>query len=68
VVVAAQIGAQAHLAVPYFTRFLGGSGPVGVVPFARFYGLQVLLPPLYLYRPILPSPRCETANNRQGRL
>ena len=38
----------------YLTRLLGGSGPVGVVTFARFYGLHVLLPRLYLYRPILP--------------
>ena len=41
------------LAGPYLTRLLGGSGPVGVVTFARCYGLHVLLPPLYLYRPIL---------------
>jgi quinol-cytochrome oxidoreductase complex cytochrome b subunit len=53
-VVATQIAAQAPLAAPYLTRLLGGSGPVGVVTFARFYGLHVLLPPLYLYRPILP--------------
>jgi ubiquinol-cytochrome c reductase cytochrome b subunit len=46
-VVTTQIAAQAPLAGPYLTRLMGGEGSVGVVTFARFYGLHVmLLPPL----------------------
>jgi len=44
-VVATQIAGQAPLVGSYLTRLLGGSGPVGVVTFARFYGLHVLLLP-----------------------
>jgi ubiquinol-cytochrome c reductase cytochrome b subunit len=46
-VVTTQIAAKAPFVGPYFTRLLGGDGDVGVVTFARFYGLHVmLLPPL----------------------
>ena len=44
-VVATQIAAQAPLLGPYLARLLGGGGAVGVVTFARFYGLHVLLLP-----------------------
>ena len=44
-VVATQIAGQAPLAGPYLTRLLGGGGAVGVVTFARFYGMHVLLLP-----------------------
>lgn len=44
-VVATQIAGQVPVAGAYLTRLLGGSGPVGVVTFARFYGLHVLLLP-----------------------
>jgi ubiquinol-cytochrome c reductase cytochrome b subunit len=44
-VVATQIAGQAPLLGPYMSRLLGGSGAVGVVTFARFYGLHVLLLP-----------------------
>ncbi|MEO8596387.1 MAG: cytochrome b N-terminal domain-containing protein [Candidatus Solibacter sp.] len=44
-VVTTQIAAQAPLAGPYLTRLLGGEGAVGVVTFARFFGLHVLLLP-----------------------
>jgi ubiquinol-cytochrome c reductase cytochrome b subunit len=44
-VVATQIAGQAPVVGSYLTRLLGGSGPVGVVTFARFYGLHVLLLP-----------------------
>ena len=46
-VVTTKIAAQAPLAGPYITRLLGGEGAIGVVTFARFYALHVLLlPPL----------------------
>ena len=46
-VVATQIAGQAPVAGPYMTRLLGGEGSIGVVTFARFYALHVLLlPPL----------------------
>ncbi len=49
-VVATRIAAQAPLLGPYLTRLLGGSGGIGVVTFARFYGLHVLLlPPATLF-------------------
>lgn len=49
-VVTTQIAAQAPVAGPYLTRLLGGEGAVGVVTFARFYGLHVLLlPPATLF-------------------
>src|SRR5882762_10503807 len=44
-VVATQIAAQAPVMGPYLTRLLGGEGAIGVVTFARFYGLHVLLLP-----------------------
>lgn len=44
-VVATKIAAQAPIAGPYLSRLLGGEGAVGVVTFARFYGLHVLLLP-----------------------
>src|ERR671939_298291 len=44
-VVTTQIAAQAPVVGPYLTRLLGGGGAVGVVTFARFYGLHVLLLP-----------------------
>ena len=44
-VVVTQIAAQAPLLGPQLTRLLGGGGAVGVVTFARFYGLHVLLLP-----------------------
>jgi len=46
-VVTTKIAATAPLAGPYLTRLLGGEGAIGVVTFARFFGLHVLmLPPL----------------------
>ncbi len=44
-VVTTHIADQAPVIGPYLTRFLGGGGAVGVVTFARFYGLHVLLLP-----------------------
>ncbi len=44
-VVATQIAAKAPLLGPYLSRLLGGEGAVGVVTFARFFGLHVLLLP-----------------------
>ena len=44
-VVVTQIAAQAPLLGPHLTRLLGGEGAVGVVTFARFYGVHVLLLP-----------------------
>ena len=44
-VVTTQIAGQAPFAGPYLSRLLGGDGAVGVVTFARFYGLHVLLLP-----------------------
>ncbi|MGA7412643.1 MAG: cytochrome b N-terminal domain-containing protein [Bryobacteraceae bacterium] len=46
-IVTTRIAAQAPLMGPYVTRLLGGDGGIGVVTFARFYALHVLLlPPL----------------------
>lgn len=46
-VVATQIAGQAPVVGQYMTRLLGGEGSIGVVTFARFYALHVvLLPPL----------------------
>ncbi|MBM3810769.1 MAG: c-type cytochrome [Acidimicrobiia bacterium] len=48
-VVTTQIAAKAPLLGPYISRLMGGEGPVGVVTFARFYALHVmLLPPVTL--------------------
>jgi ubiquinol-cytochrome c reductase cytochrome b subunit len=44
-VVSTQIAARAPLLGPYLSRLLGGEGAIGVVTFARFYGLHVLLLP-----------------------
>jgi ubiquinol-cytochrome c reductase cytochrome b subunit len=44
-VVTTRIAAQAPVLGPYLSRLLGGEGAVGVVTFARFYGLHVLLLP-----------------------
>src|SRR5579859_2629394 len=44
-VVTTQIAGQAPVLGPYLTRLLGGVGGVGVVTFARFYGMHVLLLP-----------------------
>lgn len=44
-VVTTQIAAQAPVVGPYLLRLLGSQGDVGVVTFARFYGLHVLLLP-----------------------
>jgi ubiquinol-cytochrome c reductase cytochrome b subunit len=44
-VVTTQIAGQAPVLGPYIQRLMGGGGPVGVVTFARFYGLHVLLLP-----------------------
>ena len=44
-VVTTQIAGQAPVLGPYLSRLLGGGGAVGVVTFARFYGLHVLLLP-----------------------
>ncbi len=44
-VVTTQIAGKAPVLGPYLARLLGGEGAVGVVTFARFYGLHVLLLP-----------------------
>jgi ubiquinol-cytochrome c reductase cytochrome b subunit len=44
-VVTTQIATRVPLAGPYLTRLLGGQNAVGVVTFARFYGMHVLLLP-----------------------
>jgi ubiquinol-cytochrome c reductase cytochrome b subunit len=44
-VVTTQIAGKAPVLGPYLDRLLGGEGAVGVVTFARFYGLHVLLLP-----------------------
>jgi ubiquinol-cytochrome c reductase cytochrome b subunit len=44
-VVTTQIAGQAPVLGPYLARLLGGEGAIGVVTFARFYGLHVLLLP-----------------------
>jgi ubiquinol-cytochrome c reductase cytochrome b subunit len=44
-VVTTQIAAQAPVLGQYLSRLLGGEGAVGVVTFARFYGMHVLLLP-----------------------
>src|SRR5436190_1277963 len=49
-VVTTQIAGQAPVVGPYLSRLLGGDGAIGVVTFARFYGLHVLLlPPATLF-------------------
>lgn len=44
-VVTTQIGATVPILGPYVSRLLASTGDVGVVTFARFYGLHVLLLP-----------------------
>ncbi len=44
-VVTTQLAAKAPLLGPYFSRLMGGDSHVGVVTFARFYALHVLLLP-----------------------
>jgi ubiquinol-cytochrome c reductase cytochrome b subunit len=44
-VVATQIATRIPLAGTYMSRLLGGDNAIGVVTFARFYGLHVLLLP-----------------------
>ena len=44
-VVTTRIAGSAPILGPYLTRLLGGGGSVGVVTFARFYGMHVLLLP-----------------------
>jgi ubiquinol-cytochrome c reductase cytochrome b subunit len=44
-VVTTQIAGSAPVAGPYLSRLMGGEGAVGVVTFARFYGMHVLLLP-----------------------
>src|SRR6476661_7740874 len=44
-VVATQIAASAPVMGSYLTRLLGGDDAIGVVTFARFFGLHVLLLP-----------------------
>src|SRR3984893_6617460 len=44
-VVTTAIAAKAPIVGPYLVRLLGGQGNIGVVTFARFYGLHVLLLP-----------------------
>lgn len=44
-VVATQIAASAPGAGPYVSQLLGGEGGIGVVTFARFYAIHVLLLP-----------------------
>jgi ubiquinol-cytochrome c reductase cytochrome b subunit len=76
-VVTTQIAAHAPLAGPYLSRLLGGEEAVGVVTFARFYGLHVLLLPpatlvliavhVYLVRKhgVAPVPADEGQPRRQ---
>jgi len=76
-VVATQIAGQVPVLGPYLTRLLGGGGAVGVVTFARFYGLHVLLLPpatlflivvhVYLVRKhgVAPAPGDETLPRQQ---
>ncbi|MSV27838.1 MAG: c-type cytochrome [Bryobacterales bacterium] len=44
-VVTTQIASKAPVLGPYLSRLLGGEGAIGVVTFARFYGMHVLLLP-----------------------
>src|SRR5206468_1857684 len=44
-VVSTQIALNVPVIGPYLSRFLGGAGAIGVVTFARFYGMHVLLLP-----------------------
>jgi ubiquinol-cytochrome c reductase cytochrome b subunit len=44
-VVTVQIASKAPVLGPYLSRLMGGEGAIGVVTFARFYGMHVLLLP-----------------------
>lgn len=71
-VVTTQIGATVPVLGPYVSRLLASTGDIGVVTFARFYGLHVLLLPpatlllvglhVYLVRRhgVAPAPEDET--------
>lgn len=75
-VVATQIAAKAPLLGPYLTRLLGSDGSIGVVTFARFFSLHVLLLPaltsfmivlhVYLVRKhgVAPSPLDQGATKK----
>jgi ubiquinol-cytochrome c reductase cytochrome b subunit len=53
-VVATRIAGSAPVVGPYLIRLLGGEGEIGVVTFARFYGLHVLLlPPATIFLIVL---------------
>jgi ubiquinol-cytochrome c reductase cytochrome b subunit len=76
-VVTTRIAAQAPLLGSYLTRLLGGDESIGVVTFARFFGLHVLLLPpatalligihVYLVRKhgVAPAPGDETLPTRK---
>src|SRR5690349_12715522 len=76
-VVTTQIAGIAPVLGPYIQRLMGGGGSVGVVTFARFYGLHVLLLPpatllliavhVYLVRKhgVAPAPGDEILPNQQ---
>ncbi|HXK06012.1 MAG TPA: cytochrome b N-terminal domain-containing protein [Verrucomicrobiae bacterium] len=76
-VVTTQIAGQAPAVGPYLARLLGGEGAVGVVTFARFYGMHVLLLPpatllliaihVYLVRKhgVAPAPGDEQLPRKQ---
>jgi len=76
-VVTTRIAGQAPLLGPYIQRLMGGGGAVGVVTFARFYGLHVLLLPpatllliaihIYLVRKhgVAPAPGDELLPKQQ---
>jgi ubiquinol-cytochrome c reductase cytochrome b subunit len=76
-VVATQIATHIPLVGPYMSRLLGGDNAVGVVTFARFYGLHVLLLPpatalliathIYLVRKhgVAPAPGDEVKSRKK---
>src|SRR6476620_8817403 len=76
-VVATQIAGSAPGAGPYVSQLLGGEGGIGVVTFARFYAIHVLiLPPItmmligvhvYLVRRhgVAPAPDDETRTKKK---
>src|SRR5436190_19918110 len=76
-VVTTQIAASAPLLGQYMSRLLGGESAVGVVTFARFYGMHVLLLPpattllialhVYLVRKhgVAPTPEDELRPKRK---
>jgi ubiquinol-cytochrome c reductase cytochrome b subunit len=75
-IVATQLAAKAPLIGPYLTRMLGSDGSIGVVTFARFFALHVLLLPaltsllivlhVYLVRKhgVTPSPADQGATKK----